>query len=655
MEGIDFNSYLAQFGASSDEEDNAELEAELYSQLHYHSVLVREEPQQEGKVLPDFDESVLVNDAVEIVESGKNRAESPTNSGDDDVEIVVEQPTSPCKALNKRKSPDVFENDNVPHEVGEKQISCDDSKYASLGNRKRKAQDTVELSESSDDDSCIQIVSEKRERPSLLAIPNLVDLVESDSSASEVEELPSFFKTPVPPQPTRIVVQEEEEESCPSPKRKKSDVVIAKGNSFNKHTRYRNSSSSSSDSEYDEAILENDIHINVRGYHSGERTFSEATGLLNSSPYEKVKKISKWTPDMHAFYDDIDESMVEITLEKILAGLPDDANWTVQRPHASTRNFTPSRYFHGRKCINCNRDGHNAKSCPEPKRKLVCSMCCEPGHRSYQCPKEQCLRCSASGEPYSENCRKCRYLDTMQCRLCGGCGHIQSKCPDTWRRYHATLDAGEKPTSKGQNQISALKSWCCNCGRQGHYVHQCRGYRFSSLPTPVLSVVSYEEPKLRQNPVEESRSAKKRRLREELRAKRREYLSLPSTPNRNPLEFDQDVVRSYPVTPVTDRNYIGGKVDRTLKRAKRKLHRMIRGENPKKKEDPAKGPVIGKVLKRKLRKKDKMLSTDHEPKLSKKQMRKEIKSLKNRMGPGSKMASLKSMAVKKFLSKMPGI
>ena len=26
----------------------------------------------------------------------------------------------------------------------------------------------------------------------------------------------------------------------------------------------------------------------------------------------------------------------------------------------------------------------------------------------------------------------------MDCRLCGGRGHIQSRCPDTWRRYHAT-------------------------------------------------------------------------------------------------------------------------------------------------------------------------------------------------------------------------
>ena len=55
------------------------------------------------------------------------------------------------------------------------------------------------------------------------------------------------------------------------------------------------------------------------------------------------------------------------------------------------------------------------------------------------CPNQHCLRCGQPGVPFSENCNKCRYLDSMDCRLCGGRGHIQSRCPDTWRRYHATL------------------------------------------------------------------------------------------------------------------------------------------------------------------------------------------------------------------------
>ena len=111
-----------------------------------------------------------------------------------------------------------------------------------------------------------------------------------------------------------------------------------------------------------------------------------------------------------------------------------------------------SRYFHGKKCTNCNQDGHIAKSCTEPKRNPVCFICTEEGHRHWQCPSQRCLRCGQSGEPYSENCRKCRYLDTIDCRLCGGRGHIQAHCPDTWRRYHATLSA-----NKGMHSVDI--SW----------------------------------------------------------------------------------------------------------------------------------------------------------------------------------------------------
>ena len=59
-----------------------------------------------------------------------------------------------------------------------------------------------------------------------------------------------------------------------------------------------------------------------------------------------------------------------------------------------------NRYFQGRHCTNCNKDGHNMKSCPEPKRRKVCFMCCEEGHLHFQCPKQHCLRCGAENEPY---------------------------------------------------------------------------------------------------------------------------------------------------------------------------------------------------------------------------------------------------------------
>ena len=86
------------------------------------------------------------------------------------------------------------------------------------------------------------------------------------------------------------------------------------------------------------------------------------------------------------------------------------------------------------------------------------------------------------------------------------------------------------------------KCYCANCGRQGHYVHQCRGYSYSKIPPFVLNIISYKNSQREgdfQNSstptttaTYESKSERKRRLREELRTKKREYLSLPSTPTR---------------------------------------------------------------------------------------------------------------------------
>ena len=81
--------------------------------------------------------------------------------------------------------------------------------------------------------------------------------------------------------------------------------------------------------------------------------------------------------------------------------------------------------------------------------------------------------------------------------------------------------------------VPAWKCYCPNCGKLGHYVHQCRGYSYSKIPPLVLNVVSYKEPnKGFETPTYESKSERKRRLREELRSKKRAYLSLPSTPTR---------------------------------------------------------------------------------------------------------------------------
>ena len=68
-------------------------------------------------------------------------------------------------------------------------------------------------------------------------------------------------------------------------------------------------------------------------------------------------------------------------------------------------------------------------------------------------------------------------------------GHTRTTCPDNWRRYHATISASSGESSTIQKVVIPPKEdllqnnnpWCCNCAKQGHYVHQCRAYRFVGL------------------------------------------------------------------------------------------------------------------------------------------------------------------------------
>ena len=58
----------------------------------------------------------------------------------------------------------------------------------------------------------------------------------------------------------------------------------------------------------------------------------------------------------------------------------------------------------------------------------------------------------------------------MDCRQCGGRGHIQSHCPDNWRRYHASTSAKAGLFVPNIDvHLPAHQAWCCNCARQGQY------------------------------------------------------------------------------------------------------------------------------------------------------------------------------------------
>lgn len=530
------------------------------------------------------------------------------------------------KALEN--DPDITENLslNLLNDLLTQQSQEEPSKYSDT----KKAE--ILISSDSEDDSGIQIISETEPLK-----PKIIDL--DSNSDSEIEHFPTSTSK------KRLVIEAEKETAEIRPK-------------FKPYIDDSSSDSSCQEIEIDEEDIQ-DLHLNVKGQRvpDFERNFDQVIG---EKSYQKSESETKWTPEMRDFYNEIDPQNADITLEKIFRDLPDDPDlWRVKKSHA-TPNRTPNRYFHGRHCTNCNRDGHNSKSCPEPKRRMLCIMCRTEGHTYFHCPDAHCLRCGNPGEPFSENCRKCRYLDTMDCRLCGGRGHIQNQCSDIWRRYHATLKKGQPLEPKKSVHLPATEVWCCNCGKKGHLVHQCRAYSYSCVPPLVTSVISYKEPQ-QFDSRPESRSVKKRRLREELKASKRAYQSLPCTPKIGKNQF-----RSQPATPILNfqNNDFQNKQSQfsVLNGAKNHLENLLEAKKARKNKKRQKKWAIKlnldsspdnsmiSVIKEKLAQSRNCPNGSAETKMARKKVMKELKFMKRNSGQPVEKKKMKKL--NRLLSKI---
>lgn len=121
-------------------------------------------------------------------------------------------------------------------------------------------------------------------------------------------------------------------------------------------------------------------------------------------------------------------------------------------------------------------------------------MCGTVGHMDTRCPTKCCLGCGTPGGMFLESCLHCRNLARVECQECGGLGHLRMFCPDLWRRYHLTTRPGPPVEPMMDSHKKKYERWCCNCGREGHLVDQCKRYLYSKYPAPELTVKNYSEP-----------------------------------------------------------------------------------------------------------------------------------------------------------------
>ncbi|XP_074648056.1 uncharacterized protein LOC141903710 isoform X2 [Tubulanus polymorphus] len=144
-------------------------------------------------------------------------------------------------------------------------------------------------------------------------------------------------------------------------------------------------------------------------------------------------------------------------------------NWNIiESDRYNSQIISRSRYFI--ECMNCRKKGHLSKYCPLPKKQKPCLYCGESNHMFRQCPNSLCYNCYKPGHEKAL-CPTERFNPRRKCTRCQMPGHSKHSCTDIWRQYHVTTEPGAPIQSKQKQNKNVM---CCNCGKRGHFIYDCR-------------------------------------------------------------------------------------------------------------------------------------------------------------------------------------
>jgi len=504
--------------SENEEEDLAELESLLYSQIHYSQEDEAMNPEDGGFAVKNYIEDPVKKDGVKCDDS---------NISDND---------SGCAIESRNVSPQIesVEDINVAdaidlHEEEESRYSSVKSKDK-IGDPIGSDTDTSEAS----DDGIVVLPKPLKLEPEVIDLDNVTSPLsltgeESDSSStdSDIDIIEDSRSTKLQINPffqpgsshkkevigeSVIVISESSPYDRKANKNDRKEISnswpSSKVQKFREATDSETDSDESSDSDSSVELLEDgdnpvndNLTVNVLGTscNNRKRKMTDMGNIIGDSLanvlLKKTEGCRSWNEAMDKFYNEVDLENVDVELEDILRSMPKTAKWTVDRVDVYGGGPTRRRYFQGgARCNNCNQLGHLARQCPDPPKPVRCRMCGNRGHMETRCPEKCCLGCGQPGVMFLESCFHCRNLTRVECQECGGGGHLRNGCPDLWRRYHATTEPGDvvKPLVDSHRRKGQM--WCCNCAGKGHLIDECRRYLYSNYPPPELRVQSYSEP-----------------------------------------------------------------------------------------------------------------------------------------------------------------
>ena len=340
---------LTEFFQADSEEDLAELEAELYSQIYYEATeqsassskssqfnvsdYVVDDNRQPGGS-HEKDEYADETREGQAREKQENIEKRKINNQRDDPDEDEESRYSSLKVLESNpfySEPESSEDEGIIDCCDVRENEPTNIHVTTVDDNEKEISDLSSESEDDDDDDGIIVLpAPPRDSPRVINLEEEEENSEGEEVLEEVYEVNSRKKL-------RISKKIKSQDSKNSAKKIQQILGKERNNKYREDygSDFEDNFLSDGDEEVDdsEISLGNLMGSNDRSRIGGKRKVSELFAAeLDEVQAKTVEKPTIWTSGMEKFYNKVDEELMDIDLDKVLGNMSQDPEkWTVDR------------------------------------------------------------------------------------------------------------------------------------------------------------------------------------------------------------------------------------------------------------------------------------------------------------------------------------